>query len=62
MTGDDVLFVLTLLRRAKLDVWSGGGWGIDALVGEQTRDHRDLDLMRSDAPAGAGRSGGGNPA
>ncbi|MER5520768.1 amino acid transporter [Streptomyces sp. NPDC002763] len=45
MTADDVSFVLTLLRRAGVDVWVGGGWGIDALVGEQTRDHRDLDLM-----------------
>jgi lincosamide nucleotidyltransferase A/C/D/E len=45
MTADDVLFVLALLRRAEVDVWIGGGWGIDALIGEQTRDHRDLDLM-----------------
>ncbi len=45
MTADDVLFVLALLRQAKVDVWIGGGWGIDALIGEQTRDHRDLDLM-----------------
>ncbi|MDX3832890.1 amino acid transporter [Streptomyces canus] len=45
MTAEDVLSVLTLLRRAEVDVWIGGGWGIDALIGEQTRDHRDLDLM-----------------
>ncbi|WP_405724225.1 amino acid transporter [Streptomyces sp. NBC_00028] len=45
MTADDVLFVLALLKRAEADVWVGGGWGIDALIGEQTRDHRDLDLM-----------------
>ncbi|MFJ8769794.1 nucleotidyltransferase domain-containing protein [Streptomyces clavifer] len=45
MTAEDVLFVLALLRRARVDVWIGGGWGIDALVGGQTRDHRDLDLM-----------------
>ncbi|MEU7340865.1 nucleotidyltransferase domain-containing protein [Streptomyces sp. NPDC007074] len=45
MTADDVLLVLTLLRRTEADVWVGGGWGIDALIGEQTRDHRDLDLM-----------------
>ncbi|MEU5921742.1 amino acid transporter [Streptomyces sp. NPDC047141] len=45
MTADDVLFVLSLLQRAEADVWVGGGWGIDALIGEQTRDHRDLDLM-----------------
>ncbi|WP_217237633.1 nucleotidyltransferase domain-containing protein [Streptomyces sp. AC555_RSS877] len=54
MTADDVLFVLALLRRAKVDVWIGGGWGIDALLGEQTRDHRDLDLMhRQDQEATA---------
>ncbi|WP_409062250.1 nucleotidyltransferase domain-containing protein [Streptomyces sp. SYP-A7185] len=45
MTADDVVRVLALLRRAQADVWVGGGWGIDALIGEQTRDHRDLDLM-----------------
>ena len=45
MTSHDVLGVLAVLRRAEVDVWVGGGWGIDALVGEQTRDHRDLDLM-----------------
>lgn len=45
MTAEDVLSVLALLRRAEVDVWTGGGWGIDTLVGEQTRRHRDLDLM-----------------
>ncbi|MFD3456645.1 nucleotidyltransferase domain-containing protein [Streptomyces sp. NPDC058691] len=45
MTAADVLSVLAVLRRAEADVWIGGGWGVDALVGEQTRPHRDLDLM-----------------
>ncbi|MGW2384019.1 nucleotidyltransferase domain-containing protein [Streptomyces sp. NPDC001658] len=45
MTADHVLSVLALLRQAGADVWIGGGWGIDALVGEQTREHRDLDLV-----------------
>jgi lincosamide nucleotidyltransferase A/C/D/E len=45
MTAENVLSVLTVLRRAKVDVWIGGGWGIDALIGKQTREHRDLDLM-----------------
>ncbi|MFD6424663.1 nucleotidyltransferase domain-containing protein [Streptomyces sp. NPDC060198] len=62
MTAEEVLPVLALLRRAGAGVRIGGGWGIDALIGEQTRDHRDLDLMhRQDqepaavaAPAGAG--------
>jgi lincosamide nucleotidyltransferase A/C/D/E len=45
MTADDVLSILAVLRDADADIWIGGGWGIDALVGEQTRQHRDLDLM-----------------
>lgn len=45
MTADDVLAILAMLRRAQVDIWIGGGWGVDALVGEQTRQHRDLDLM-----------------
>lgn len=45
MTGADVLEVVGLLRRAGIDVWLDGGWGVDALLGEQTRDHSDLDLV-----------------
>ncbi|MEU4770064.1 hypothetical protein AB0H12_43280 [Actinosynnema sp. NPDC023794] len=45
MTGDDVLEILDALREAGGDVWIGGGWGVDALLGRQTRPHRDLDLM-----------------
>jgi lincosamide nucleotidyltransferase A/C/D/E len=43
VTAEDVLEILTALRSA--DVWIGGGWGVDALAGEQTRTHGDLDLM-----------------
>lgn len=45
MTAHDVLSVLAVLRMADVEIWIGGGWGIDALVGQQTRRHRDLDLM-----------------
>ncbi|MFI1095668.1 nucleotidyltransferase domain-containing protein [Streptomyces sp. NPDC020917] len=45
MTADDVLSVLALARQAGADLWIGGGWGIDALLGEQTRPHRDVDVM-----------------
>ena len=27
-----------------LPFWVDGGWGVDALIGRQTRDHSDLDL------------------
>lgn len=31
--------------RRGIDVWLDGGWGVDALVGEQTRPHDDLDVF-----------------
>jgi lincosamide nucleotidyltransferase A/C/D/E len=40
-----VLRLLALLRDAGCEVWVAGGWGIDALVGKVTREHRDLDLL-----------------
>ncbi|GAA1313970.1 hypothetical protein Psi02_64460 [Planotetraspora silvatica] len=42
---NEVLRVLALLHSAGSDVWVAGGWGIDALVGKVTREHRDLDLI-----------------
>lgn len=48
MAPDDVADVLALLADADPRVL--GGWGVDALVGRQTRGHRDLDLaVRADA-------------
>ena len=40
----DLLAVTEALRRAGIPHWVAGGWGVDALVGRQTRAHRDLDL------------------
>ncbi len=40
----EVLGVLADLTEAGCSVWVAGGWGVDALVGRQTRLHRDLDL------------------
>ena len=53
MTAVDVLQILERLREAGIGVWLDGGWGVDALVGEQTRPHDDLDVVISlgDAPA-----------
>lgn len=39
-----VLRVMDVLRSGGVRVAIGGGWGIDALLGEQTRADRDLDL------------------
>ncbi|MCX4673897.1 nucleotidyltransferase family protein [Streptomyces sp. NBC_01433] len=46
MSRDDLLAILELLRRAGTEVVLAGGWGVDALLGEQTREHRDADLLR----------------
>ncbi len=44
MTAADVLEVLAALERSAVTWLLDGGWGIDALVGEQTREHADVDL------------------
>jgi lincosamide nucleotidyltransferase A/C/D/E len=44
MSPQDVLEVLDLLAVPGIPAWVDGGWGVDALLGEQTREHRDLDL------------------
>ncbi|MGW4813021.1 nucleotidyltransferase domain-containing protein [Kitasatospora cineracea] len=41
----DVLEVLDLLKSAGAAAWVDGGWGVDALIGETTRIHSDLDLV-----------------
>jgi lincosamide nucleotidyltransferase A/C/D/E len=46
-TLDDVVEVLDAFDRAGVRGWLAGGWGIDALVGRQTRPHTDLDLVVS---------------
>jgi lincosamide nucleotidyltransferase A/C/D/E len=45
MNGNDVLEIVNTLEQAGIDVWLDGGWGIDALVGKQTRKHTDLDVV-----------------
>jgi len=45
MTSADVLEIAGALDDAGVHYWLAGGWGVDALVGHQTRDHRDLDLV-----------------
>jgi FMN phosphatase YigB (HAD superfamily) len=45
MTANDVVAILGLLNRAEIDVWIDGGWGVDAVIGRQTRPHDDIDLV-----------------
>lgn len=41
----DTQAVSTALDAIGEPVWVAGGWGVDALVGRQTRQHRDLDVL-----------------
>ncbi len=42
---EDVIRIYQNLLTNDIQVWLTGGWGIDALLGEQTRPHKDLDLI-----------------
>lgn len=44
MTAESALSVVSELASHAVRVCIGGGWAVDALMGEQTRDHSDLDL------------------
>ena len=44
MAAGDVAALLDTLHQHEADACVGGGWGVDALLGGQTREHGDLDL------------------
>jgi len=44
MSGDAVVQLIQLFYQNGMDVVVDGGWGVDALLGEQTRSHNDLDI------------------
>ena len=45
MTAEGVLEILDALRSNGVTASVDGGWGVDALVGRETRPHEDLDLV-----------------
>jgi lincosamide nucleotidyltransferase A/C/D/E len=44
MTEQDVVAFVRLMDQHGITVRIDGGWGVDALLGEQTRSHSDLDI------------------
>jgi lincosamide nucleotidyltransferase A/C/D/E len=44
MCAGDVVRLVAAFRGHGVEVCLGGGWGVDALLGEQTREHADLDV------------------
>ena len=45
MRAEEVVALHTLLVGRGVRVWVDGGWGVDALLGEQTRPHKDFDAL-----------------
>jgi lincosamide nucleotidyltransferase A/C/D/E len=52
MSASTVRRIIESLHQAGIRVWLDGGWGVDALVGRETRAHHDLDIIvtTGDAP------------
>jgi lincosamide nucleotidyltransferase A/C/D/E len=45
MGADEVVRLLDRFAASDVTVWLDGGWGVDALLETQTREHDDLDLV-----------------
>ncbi|MGH9171627.1 MAG: nucleotidyltransferase domain-containing protein [Acidimicrobiales bacterium] len=45
VSSEQALNMIALLQASGVPAWVDGGWGVDALVGHQTRAHDDLDLV-----------------
>lgn len=45
VSAEDAIRIYRHLSANRIQVWLTGGWGIDALLGEQTRPHKDLDVI-----------------
>lgn len=45
MTPTDVIEIYSALAEYGIHIWIDGGWGVDALLGRQTRPHKDLDIV-----------------
>ena len=52
MTATDAVALYRQIRDLGIEIWIDGGWSVDALLGEQTRPHNDLDIVikQSDVP------------
>ena len=46
-TIEDLFEFVDLVDEFTLRAWIGGGWGVDLLLGRQTRTHQDIDIVIS---------------
>src|SRR5258708_23744163 len=45
MTLSALIELLTLIYAAGIKTWLDGGWGVDSLLGQQSRIHKDVDIV-----------------
>ncbi len=45
MPASEVLRFHSALKDMGIEIWLDGGWGVDALLREETRPHADLDIV-----------------
>jgi len=45
MMAHDVADLVRRWRAERITVWLDGGWGVDALLGKESRPHHDLDIV-----------------
>ncbi len=45
MPSSDLIELYSSLYSSGIQIWIDGGWGVDALLGKQTRSHKDLDIV-----------------
>ena len=45
MNDEDVVDLLKKTEHIGVDMWICGGWGVDALLGQQSRFHNDIDIF-----------------
>ena len=44
MDAKEVIEIYTECEKNGIKMWIDGGWGVDALLGQETRPHNDLDI------------------
>jgi lincosamide nucleotidyltransferase A/C/D/E len=52
VTSSNVIGLYETLENLGVEIWIDGGWGVDALLGKQSRPHQDLDIaiQKKDLP------------
>jgi lincosamide nucleotidyltransferase A/C/D/E len=44
MKATDVTSIYEMCRKNSMTIWIDGGWAVDALLGHQSRPHKDVDI------------------